>query len=152
LPDKPPFVLPEDKDSVLAFNDEARQKANPHVLNLEIIPVPFVGAVNAPIVLLGNIAGAGDERPDDYKEWPAYADRMRKNLLHKNPDFQFLPLDPSPDTLPPHKKWWTDKLRFLLRSFGNGSDAEAILARFVLAVEFFHTVPAATNTTMKGFR
>jgi hypothetical protein len=42
LPDEPPFVLAEDKDAVLAFNDEARQKGHPHLLNLQIIPVPFV--------------------------------------------------------------------------------------------------------------
>lgn len=93
--------------------------------------------MDAPVILLGNIAGAGDEHPDNYKEWPAYADRMRKNLLHKNPDPQFLPMDPSPDTFPPHKQWWADKLKHLLDSFGNGAAAESILARSILAVEFF---------------
>ena len=137
LPDKPPFVLDEDKDAVLAFNEEARQKGHPHALNLDIIPVPFVGRPDAPVVLLGNIAGAGDEHLDDYKKWPAYADRLHKNLLHQNLDCQFLPMGPDVDTLPPHKAWWNDKLKHLLDSFGNGAAAESILARSLLAVEFF---------------
>jgi hypothetical protein len=137
LPDQPPFVLAEDRDAVLAFNDESRQKGHPHSLNLQIIPVPFVGRTDAPVVLLGNIAGAGGEHPDDYQKWPVYADRLRKNLLHQNLDFQFLPMGIDAETLPPHKRWWTDKLKHLLDSFGNGPAAEAILARSILAVEFF---------------
>jgi hypothetical protein len=122
LPNNPPFVLAEDKDLVLAFNEEARQKGHPHALNLDILPVPFVGRPDAPVVLLGNIAGAGEEHPDDYKKWPVYADRLPKNLLHQNLDFQFLPMGPDADTLD---------------SFGNGAAAESILARSILAVEFF---------------
>jgi hypothetical protein len=62
---------------------------------------------------------------------------LRKNLLHQNLDFQFLPMGPGVDTFPPHKEWWTDKLKHLLDSFGNGAAAESILARSILAVEFF---------------
>src|SRR5437660_1590380 len=111
LPEKPPFVLTEDKDAVLAFNAEERSKRNPNLLNLDILPVPFGGRPDAPVVLLGNISGAGDEHMDDYKKWPAYADRMRKNLLHKNTDFQFLPFGPDP--IPGHKEWWALRLRHL---------------------------------------
>jgi hypothetical protein len=137
LPDNPPFVLPEDKEKVAAFNDMARQKGHPHLLNLDQIPMPFVGRQDAPVVLLGNIAGTGDEQPEDYQQRPAYAERMRNNLLHQNVDFQFFPLAPGPGTMPSHKQWWTDKLKHLLNSFGNGVEAESILAHSILAVEFF---------------
>lgn len=137
LPDKPPFVLPEDKVKVEAFNDTVRQKGQPHLLNLNLIPMPFVGRKDAPVVLLGNIAGTGDEHPDDYKERPEYANRMRKNLLHQNADFQFLPLDPGPDTLASHYEWWTLHLKHLLASFGQGAAAESVLARSILDIEFF---------------
>ena len=129
LPDKPPFVLPEDKDAVLAFNAEERCKPNPNLLNLDILPVPFVGRPDAPVVLLGNIAGAGDESLRDYKAWPVYVDRMRKNLLHQNADLQFLPMDPGPDTLPPHNEWWARTLKHLLASFGNGVKAQYRLGK-----------------------
>jgi hypothetical protein len=137
LPDKPPFVLPEDKEKVEAFNETVRQTGRQHLLNLSLIPMPFLGRPDAPVVLLGNISGTGDEHPEDYKKRPAYANRMRKNLLHQNADFQFLPMDPGPDTFPSHKQWWTDKLKHLLESFGNGNGAESTLARSILEVQFF---------------
>jgi hypothetical protein len=136
LPDKPPFVLPEDKDAVLAFNAEERFKANPNLLNVDILPAPFVGRPDAPVVLLGNIAGAGDEDLEDLK--PAYADRFRKNLLHQNRDLQFLPFDPDPDTFLPHKLWWKERLKHILdEDYGNAEGAETALARSILTVEFF---------------
>jgi len=137
LPNQPPFVLPEDKQKVEAFNETVQKKGQGHDLNLNLIPMPFVGRPDAPIVLLGNIAGAGEEYPDDYLRNPAYANRMRKNLLHQNADFPFLPMDPGPDTFRSHKQWWTDKLKHLLAAFSNGPEAESILARSLLAVEFF---------------
>lgn len=65
LPIEPPFVLPEDKDKVLAFNDKTRSAGHEHLLNLDLIPAPFVGAPDAPVVFLGNIAGAGDQTYQD---------------------------------------------------------------------------------------
>jgi hypothetical protein len=136
LPDRPPYVLPEDLDKVAAFNDKVRHKYPGRLLILDLIPVPFMGRPDAPVVLLGNISGSGGERPEDYLENPSYAERMRKNLVHGNSDFQFLPLDPSPDTFPEHKQWWSRQLRHLLAEFGGGKRAECILSRSVLAVEY----------------
>lgn len=137
LPLKPPLVLPEDKEAVLAFNQKASEKGQPHGLDLQIIPIPFLGSINAPVVLLGNISGSGSEHAVGYRKWPAYAERMRRNLLHENPDPQFLPMDPRSDIFPHDKEWWTEKLKHLLDSFGNGAAAESILARSLLAVEYF---------------
>jgi hypothetical protein len=137
LPHEPPFVLPEDKDKVLAFNTEECESGRPHLLNLDIIPAPFVGNPNAPVVLLGNIAGFLEREPEDYRVTPAHAARMRQNLLHAPAPPLFYPFDSSPDVYPTHKHWWTEKLRYLLHSFGNGSAAEAILARAIFAVEYF---------------
>jgi hypothetical protein len=136
FPDKPPFVLAEDKDQVLAFNAEERFKPNPNLLNINIFPMPFLGRPDAPVVLLGNIAGAGHEDVKDLR--PAYADRLRKNLLHQNSDFQFLPLDPDPDTFPHDQKWWQETLKHLLgENYGTGKDAQSVLARSILEVVFF---------------
>ena len=62
---------------------------------------------------------------------------MRRNLVHGNSDFQFLPLDPSPDTFPAHKAFWSRQLRHLLDEFGGGKRAECVLSRSVLAVDYF---------------
>lgn len=137
LPDHSPYVLPDDLAKVEAFNDKVRHNKPERLLILNIIPVPFVGRPDAPVVLLGNIAGAGEERPKDYLENPSFAKRMRKNLVHGNSDFQFLPLDPSPDTFPGHKEFWSRQLRHLLEEFGGGKQAECVLSRSLLAVEYF---------------
>lgn len=137
LPANPPFVLPEEKAEVEAFNDKTRRAGHDHVLNLDLIPVPFVGAPDAPVIFLGNIAGAGDENYRDYERNPSYASRLRKNLLHENEEFPFLMMDPRPETLRSHKEWWSVRLKHLLDSFGNGVKAESILARAIMTIEYF---------------
>lgn len=97
LPDHPLYVLDEDRNKVTAFNDKPNQK---HTLNLNVIPVPFVGRKDAPVVLLGNIAGAGDHEEGEYKQRPAYIKRMLDNLHHSPLKYPFFPLDPGPDTIP----------------------------------------------------
>jgi hypothetical protein len=136
LPPKPPFVLPEDKDKVEGFNSKPNQK---HVLNLNVIPVPFVGSTVAPVLLLGNIAGVGPDEEEEYKKRPAYADRMRNNLLHAPSPYPFFFLDPGPDTIPSGREWWTPKLKHLLQSIRDAgiSNAEQALAQVILAVELF---------------
>jgi hypothetical protein len=136
LPDKPPYVLPEDEEVVRAFNVKARQN---HVLHLDLIPEPFVGRPDAPVVLLGNNPGVKSPETKAYRLKPAFADRMRKNLLHRlSDDFPFLYLDPDPDITSTGKGWWERKLKRLFREFGPDEDvARSILARSILAVEFF---------------
>jgi hypothetical protein len=138
LPESPPFVLPDDRDKVLAFNKKQEQKGSDHLLNLDVLPMPFIGCEDAPVVLLGNIAGAGDSDLEDYTSRPEYADRMRKNLVHQNKDFPFYPMAPAPVPFPSHRDWWRLKLKYLLAELQNGKEAdESILAKNLLAVEFF---------------
>ncbi len=83
LPAKPPFVLPEDKAQVEAFN----AKASPdHFLRLDLIPEPFVGSPDARIVLLGNNPGVKNDDTAGYRRKPAFANRMRSNLVHRLSD------------------------------------------------------------------
>ena len=51
LPCTAPFVLPEDKEEVLAFNKKVGE-GHPAYLRLEVMPEPFVGKPDAPVVLL----------------------------------------------------------------------------------------------------
>ncbi len=114
LPPKPLYVLSEDQDKIEKFNSKNQE----HALNLNVIPVPFVGSKDAPVLLLGNIAGVGPHEEEGYKKRPAYADRMRNNLLHAPSPYPFFPLDPGPDTIPSHREWWTPKLECLCNQFG----------------------------------
>jgi len=134
LPDKQPFVLPEDKDMVEAFNVKAHEN---HRLRLDFIPEPFVGRLeDARLVLLGNNPGFKNAEAATYRLKPAFANRMRDNLLHRaSEEFPFIYFDP--DIIPPTNKWWERKLRHLFDEFGKGVIAKSILAKFILSVEFF---------------
>jgi len=146
LPDKPPYVLLEDDEEVRTFNNEAHPN---HKLDLDLLPEPFVGRRDAPVVLLGNNPGVRSAKTKAWKQKPAFTDRMRGNLLYRlSGDFPFLYLDPDPDICPPGKEWWRRKLKHLLGAFGPGTElALSILARSILAVEFF---PYASHSYRHG--
>jgi hypothetical protein len=139
LPDKPPFVLPEDEDKVLAFNAKARQRGNQNrLLDLELIPEPFVGRLGARLILLGNNPGVKNSETAALRKEPAFQRRMRDNLLHQgSTEFPFLYLGLYPDIPSPSKEWWERRLKLILGEFRNGDVARSLLARNLLAVEFF---------------
>jgi hypothetical protein len=146
LPDNPPFVLPEDMAKVLAFNATAHEN---HVLHLDLIPEPFVGNSEAPVVLLGNNPGFKNPEAMAHKFKPAFANRMRNNLWHQLPDaFPFLYFDPDATIFPSHVDWWKRKLKCVLADFGNDDNAMSILARSIFAVEFF---PYASHRFRHGW-
>jgi hypothetical protein len=126
LPDKPPFVLIRDRDEIENFNKKVR---NPiHVLRTDqILPEAFVGARDAPVVLLSNNPGHSDDEPR--RSSAKYQLRMRKNLRHEKLKYPFVFLDPK---LRPVGEWWERKLKSLFRIYTR----EAI-ARSLLNVPFF---------------
>jgi hypothetical protein len=64
LPDEPPYVLSDDREKVLAFNVRQKRKENQNgFLHLDLIPEPFVGKPDAPVVLLGTIQGLRTQHP-----------------------------------------------------------------------------------------
>jgi hypothetical protein len=126
LPDRPPFVLPEDEAEVQRFNGRAHEDYKLRIDDL--LPEPFVGDPNAPVLLLGNNPGFTPEGAARKKE-PRFATRLRDNLLHKTSDYPFVFF--APDISEGHKRWWERKLKGLLH-FGHNA-----LAKSVLAVEHF---------------
>jgi hypothetical protein len=144
LPEKAPFVLPEDKEEVEAFNLKPGQR---HPLYLGLIPEPFIGRQAAPLVLLGNTSGvseATDEpaQPAPFRLKPAFMERMRNNLLnnkaHTESAYPFLYFDP--EINPPGDDggdWWDRKLKCVLAEFRIGNAAKPLLAKNILAVEYF---------------
>jgi len=107
-------------------------------LDLHFIPEPFIGRKDAPVVLLGNNPGFRNKQASAHRKEPAFADRMRSNLMHHlSEESPFLYLDPEPHISPPGYSWWENKLKHLFREFGKGDIARRILSQAVLAVEFF---------------
>jgi hypothetical protein len=140
LPDMPPFVLPVDKEIVESFNrKQQRKEGRSHALNLDLVPEAFLGRPGAPLVLLGNIAGVSEtgDPPPAYKLKTQFAARLRKNLLHQHDpaDFPFVYLDPSIISL--GGNWWLRRLTHILDEFYNSDAAHAVLAQYLLSVEFF---------------
>ncbi|HKB38491.1 MAG TPA: hypothetical protein VKD72_18760 [Gemmataceae bacterium] len=127
LPDRPPFVLPEDEAVVREFNSQAAEEYRLRID--ELLPEPFVGDPNAPVLLLGNNPGFSPEGAARKKE-PRFAARMRGNLLHERSDCPFVFF--APDIVAGHRRWWDRKLKGLLHHFGHEA-----LAKSILAVEHF---------------
>jgi hypothetical protein len=134
LPRKPPFVLPSDLPVIKSFNRDAssRFKIFDHLL-----PVPYLGLPEAPILLLNLNPGYSDE--DEIRQTTARFKRAaRKSLLHK-PDapsagFYFLDysIESSDSALGAGSRWWKRALGRLLTEFGN-----EIVARSFFCVEYF---------------
>lgn len=127
LPEQPPFVLPADEVAIRSFNEKASEN---HKLRIDdILPEPFVGTPDAPVVLLGNNPGFKAERVPIKRE-AAFVTRLRDNLLHKQSDQPFVFFASDVDEV--HRLWWDRKFKGLLFHFGRD-----VIARSVLTVEHF---------------
>jgi hypothetical protein len=126
LPSEPPFVLECDREKVSAYNE--KQGRNPaHLLRLEYLPEPFLGAPEAPVVLLSNNPGYGKRA--HLKLSDEFRVRMRCNLRHGPSNHPFLYLDPA---LKEVGHWWRIKSRILRERFG-----DEVIARSFLNIVFF---------------
>jgi hypothetical protein len=86
LPASPPYVLPDDEPLVRDFNERVGPN---RCLDIDkILPEPFVGAKDAPVVLLRNNPGFG--KGADHEQGRVFIERMRKNLLHESSDYPFV--------------------------------------------------------------
>src|SRR5207245_11805556 len=94
----------------------------------EILPEPFVGDKDAPVVLLSNNPGFGEGALP--KRDPAFMARLRNNLAHGPADYPFLFL--APEFGGPGKTWWERKLKCLLKRF-----EREVVARSILNVVYF---------------
>jgi hypothetical protein len=126
LPTEPPYVLPKDKEVVELFNRSADAR---HVLQVDkLLPEAFVGARDAPVVLLSNNPGFKDEEVAA-KQDAAYCLRMRRNLIHESADYPFCFLHP--DFIKSGNVWWKQRLKPLIDRFG-----DRIVARSVLNIVY----------------
>ena len=90
LPATPPYVFPDDAEAIGRFNKTADDSYRYH---LDILPEPFLGRPDAPVVLLNlNPGYSGDEERfhhlDDYFRETALA-----NLAHREQEYPFYFLD-----------------------------------------------------------
>ena len=126
LSPRAPYVLPLDRPFVDGFNN----RASPGVhLDTSLLPEPFVGRPDAPVVLLGLNPGWGPRDAAAHRR-SAFRKRVFACLRHEDSDVPFYYLTPGADG--PGERWWRKNLRRLLDDVPGGT-----LARHLLCVEYF---------------
>ena len=126
LPTSPPYVLPEDGAAIEAFNRAVDVR---HRVDATLLPEPFLGRLDAPVVVLGLNPGWSPGDAAAHAD-ASFARRSRQNLEQAESAFPFHLLDPSLDA--PGHRWWGNKLRRPIEDVGLET-----VANGVLCVEYF---------------
>lgn len=126
LPVGPQYVLPKDKEAIEEFN---RTAGPDHFLHIDkILPEPFVGSKDAPILLLSNNPGFSEnEEKLRARQSPRFRELMRKNLNHGDSDYPFVFLHPDLESNDNGDGWWQRRLRHLIDKFGTQAVARSVL-------------------------
>ncbi|MBM3980352.1 MAG: hypothetical protein FJ304_08710 [Planctomycetes bacterium] len=123
LPTDAPYVLLEDKETVDDFNNALNDRTHIHRLHTDtLLPEPFIGAKDAPVVLLSNNPGIGEN--EVRRQEPDFRTRMLSNLRHAETEWPFVYLNPAFDAW---ETWWRSKLRHLIDQCGQQTVARCIL-------------------------
>ncbi len=139
LPKQPPYVLPEDRDAVLAANASLNEvERREYGYQLQLLPDPFIGDLNAPFVMI--YLNPGYTPPatngtfnDDW--WHANSialqDAYRNNFAQRPLRYPFFFLDPAFRNSP-GGEYWNRHLRELLNYCDQGQ-----LANNLLVMDYF---------------
>ncbi len=111
LPTTAPYVLDQDRAAIESFNANAPSMVK---IRLELLPEPFLGNVQAPVVFLALNPGYSAEDAAFYAEAEPVC---RDNLNHTVKDYPFYLLNPA-FTAYSGPKWWRAKLRWLIKDCG----------------------------------
>ncbi len=127
LPNRAPYVLPEDRPHVEAFNAAVSDAFR---LDLSLLPHPFLGPRDAPLVVLGLNPGISERSASDHAG--ELGDQPLRGNLGPNAD-SHLHLGFLPDYAETGLgRWWQKCFRSMRE---DGVEPEQ-LSRSVLAVEF----------------
>lgn len=127
VPTEKPFVLEEDRTSVETFNKRVGPDSNRFLQIDKLLPEPFIGDPNAPVLLLSNNPGFGDGWQERAK--PPIAERARDNLHHRPSGYPLYYLAPDGQT---NRRWWQRKLKHLIKRF-----SAEVVSRSVTNVVYF---------------
>lgn len=128
LPSEPPYYLPAEKPFIDLYNRDAHAD---HVIRSELLPEPYLGRPDAPVVLL-NLNPGFDEREIPFHTKDKFFIMIcRKNLLHQDQKYPFYLLDPQ-ISASLGSQWWQKKLRVPIERVG----IERV-ANKVLCLEYF---------------
>lgn len=128
LPEKQPFVLPEDAPSLQTFNGVAKAEYSIH---LELLPEPYLGSPKARIFLLNLNPGFNEDDATFHHGHAYFIQTSRANLLHEQLDYPFYLLDPQ-NLASPGSQWWLKHLHWLTDQYGLET-----IANELCVVEYF---------------
>ncbi len=126
LPATPPYVLQSDAPWVAQFNDRSIVRTK---YDLSLLPEPFFGSPQAPVVLLALNPGWS---PSDaaVHATPVFAEQARRSLEHRLAPYPFLHLRPQTHT--PGAMWWRTIAAKLIEACGLES-----VAHNIFCVQYF---------------
>jgi hypothetical protein len=130
LPQHAPFILHEDEKIIQNFNKRYDD------INYQIItnmyPEPFIGSLNANVILLNLNPGFGGEQDlEVHNKKDKFTETIKDNLSHSLKDNPFYFLDPQ-FAYTPGYAWWTKKLKSLIIEVG-----QDVVAKNLLCIELF---------------
>lgn len=133
------WFLPEDRPYIETFNRYKAADA-PTRIDLSLIPEPWVGRLEAPIVLLSLNPGVAVDDP----QWHGSTmlqDHIQKNLRQEVREWPFHYLHPDLKDSP-GGKWWQRCLKAFIDAAGGGEEGARRVAERVVGVEFagYHSV------------
>jgi len=132
LPKSAPFALPEEYETLVAFNGIADDN---HKLQLDVLPEPFIGNPDAPVVLLSLNPGF-DKSDHHHHAREDFSGAIWRNLRHDVSDYPFYFLDPRfKDT--GGAAWWLKKLRVLIEDTSLETVAQGL---FCVEIFGYHSV------------
>jgi hypothetical protein len=126
VPDSAPFVLADDRPAIDRFNASAPSRTR---VETDLLPEPFVGRVDAPIVLLALNPGVSDGDFALHRQ-AAFRDLVRACHRQASTDWPYYYLNPNVEG--PGARWSRRVLGPLIRAAG----LEAV-ARGIVLFEYF---------------
>lgn len=128
LPNSTPYFLPSERRFIEYFNSSVEDI---HRIREELMPEPYLGRPDAPIVLLNLNPGFDEREIPFHNEDPYFMEICRMNLLHEPAEYPFYLLDPEISESIGHQ-WWMKKLRMPIEAVGLDQ-----VAKKVLCIEYF---------------
>jgi len=113
LPSLAPYVLPEDRLNLAAFNAKLRVGSAQRLDIETVIPEPFAGAVTTARVLILQLNPGLDSKDAAAHADPQFRKALLANLRHENAQWPFYFLDPRFRDAHPGGLWWQAKTKKL---------------------------------------
>jgi hypothetical protein len=116
VPTMAPFVLGCDLERVEDYN-RGGPPGDRRLLVKRLMPEPYIGDLNAPVLLLSNNPGAGDGTR--HRATSKFQEQIRANLHQSLVEYPFIYLADGLTTTNPNMRWWEKRVKCLLRHNGN---------------------------------